>query len=81
MDEGGWIIVTTDDLLKVEQQRQLLRNSGLITIIVRKGWNQKLLLQAARFLYQWESILEALDGIEGTAFFDLPFKGKIQRTR
>ena len=76
--EGGWVVVTHDNLNK-GLEREALRQAGLIVFFLDKSWSDHSFWEKAYQLVRWwPRIIEQAGGIHGGAAFRVKwnFSGK-----
>lgn len=76
--EGGWVVVTHDNLNK-GLEREALRQAGLIVFFLDKSWSDHRFWEKAYQLVRWwPRIIEQAGGIHGGAAFRVKwnFSGK-----
>lgn len=76
--EGGWVIITHDNLNK-GLEREALRRAGLIVFFLDKSWSDhKFWDKAYQLVRWWPRIIEQAEGIQGGAAFKVSwnFSGK-----
>jgi hypothetical protein len=76
--EGGWIVVTHDNLNK-GLEREALRQAGLLVFFLDKSWaDHKFWEKAHNLVKWWPRIIEQAGGIEDGAAFQVKwnFSGK-----
>ncbi len=76
--EGGWIVITHDNLNK-GLEREALRRAGLLVFFLDKSWKDRGFWDKAQNLVRWwPRIVEQADGIQGGAAFKVKwnFSGK-----
>lgn len=83
--EGGWLIITHDNLNK-GLEREALRQAGLLVFFLDKSWtNHKFWVKAYQLVRWWPRIIEQANGIHGGAAFKVPWnfsgKGKFEQIR
>jgi len=83
--EGGWIVVTHDNLNK-GLEREALRRAGLLVFFLDKSWKDHGFWDKAHNLVKWwPRIIEQAGGIEGGAAFQVKWnltgKGQFQLVR
>lgn len=67
--EGGWIVVTHDNLNK-GLEREALRRAGLLVFFLDRSWTDHKFWEKAHNLVRWwPRIVEQAGGIEGGAAF------------
>lgn len=77
-EEGGWIVVTHDNLNK-GLEREALRQAGLLVFFLDKSWKDHKFWEKAHNLVKWwPRIIDQAGGIEGGAAFKVKwnFSGK-----
>lgn len=77
-EEGGWIVVTHDNLNK-GLEREALRQAGLLVFFLDKSWKDHKFWEKAHNLVKWwPRIIEQAGGIEDGAAFQVKwnFSGK-----
>jgi len=85
-EEGGWVIVTQDQLRKNDLEKRALRECGLVVFCLAKHW------AAARYwdkAYQlvrwWPSVIDQAERMSGGAAFRVTWKfsppGKFEQIR
>jgi hypothetical protein len=77
-DEGGWAVVTHDNLNK-GLEREALRQAGLLVFFLDKSWcDHKFWEKAHNLVRWWPRIIEQASGIQGGAAFKVKwnFSGK-----
>lgn len=84
-EEGGWIVVTHDNLNK-GLEREALRQAGLLVFFLDKSWtNHKFWEKAHNLVKWWPRIIEQAEGIEDGAAFQVKWnfsgKGKFVQVR
>lgn len=83
--EGGWIVITHDNLNK-GLEREALRRAGLLIFFLDKSWTNHSFWEKAHNLVKWwPRIIEQASGIEGGAAFQVRWnfsgKGKFEQVR
>ena len=83
--EGGWIVVTHDNLNK-GLEREALRRAGLLVFFLDKSWKDHKFWEKAHNLVKWwPRIIELAGGIEGGAAFQVKWnfsgKGKFEQVK
>lgn len=76
--EGGWVVVTHDNLNK-GLEREALRRAGLLVFFLDKSWkDHKFWDKAQNLIKWWPRIIEQAGGIENGAAFKVRwnFSGK-----
>jgi len=77
-EEGGWVVVTHDNLNK-GLEREALRRAGLMVFFLDKSWKDHKFWEKAHNLVKWwPRIIEQSAGIHGGAAFKVKwnFSGK-----
>lgn len=77
-NEGGWVVVTHDNLNK-GLEREALRRAGLLVFFLDKSWkDHKFWDKAQNLVKWWPRIIEQAGGIQGGAAFKVKwnFSGK-----
>ena len=72
--EGGWVVISGDvRIAKKPAERNAWRQSGLIGFFLAPGWRKfDPLIQTARLLMWWETLVAQAQLVEGGAIFQLP---------
>lgn len=76
--EGGWVVITHDQLNK-GLEREALRQAGLLVFFLDKSWkNHQFWEKAYQLVRWWPRIIEQAGGIQGGAAFKVKwnFSGK-----
>jgi len=73
--ERDWVIVTRDRLTKNPLEKQALRESGLTSFFLVKGWaNQKFWEVSSRIVRWWPRITEQAAAVQAGATFLVPWQ-------
>ena len=77
--EENWVVISLDHFAKGSLEKEALRDSGLITIVLKSGWsNLSGWDKAWKLIRWWPRIIEQAERISGGAAFWVPvqFSGK-----
>jgi hypothetical protein len=84
-NEGGWVVITHDNLNK-GLEREALRQAGLLVFFLDKSWkNYEFWEKAYQLVRWWPRIVEQAGGIQGGAAFKVKWnfsgKGKFEQVK
>jgi hypothetical protein len=75
-EDGGWVVISGDaGITRRAAERQAWRQAKLIGFFVMPSWRKlNPLIQTARLLLWWDSLVAQAQLVEGGAIFQLPVK-------
>lgn len=84
--EGGWVVISSDRFGKSDEEREAVRQSGLIVFTLAKLWSgQTHWPKCGNLVRWWPAIVDQASRITGGAAFRVPWrfsgKGKFEQIR
>ena len=73
--EGDWIIISADHFKKSDEEREALRQSGLLVFVLDRQWvTHDYWMQAWSLVRWWPAIVDQSDRITGGGAFRVPWR-------